>query len=136
MELLRWKARLAVLWVLLAAGFAMGMALTLAAPGMIKDVMAGQIMGMTISEGTLVIWALLFLIPGVMAILCLTLYDSLNRWLSFILGIVLGLFYVFDLVNHAARGYASVSGTLMLIAAIVIAAIIAWLTWIWPKQQA
>jgi hypothetical protein len=137
MELLRWKARLSVLWLIMAVGAAASMLLNLLMPGVIEDVMAGEMGGMQLSEGMMVLYALFFLIPMVVAILCLTLNGAANRWLNFVLGIVWGLWFVFEIVGHTAGGEAaSVALWLMFIGGLVVAAFIAWFAWRWPKQEA
>ena len=88
MELLRCKARLAVLWVVMAVGTVSAMFLSLLTPGEIEDIMAGQWGSMDISQGIMAVYALFFVIPIVLAILCLTLNGSANKWLNFILGII------------------------------------------------
>jgi len=88
MELLRWKARLSVLWVFIAVGISAVMILRFMMPGVIEEVMVGE------SEGMMVAYAFFWLVPLAVAVLCLTLKDSLNRWTNFVLGILLGLFFI------------------------------------------
>ena len=136
MEILRWKARLSVLWITMAVGTAASMLLRLLIPGVIEEIMAGEIGGMQFSEGMMVVYALFFLIPLVVAILCLTLNGSANRWLNFVLGIIWVLWFVFEIVDHATRGEAvPIAMWLMIIAGLVISAFIAWFGWKLPKQE-
>ena len=92
--------------------------------------------GMQISGGMLAGFAIFFwLIPLIMAVLCLTLKDAPNRWTNFVLSIIFGVFYLVDIIGDLSRGGLS-GDTLMGIAAIVVAAFIAWFAWKWPKQEA
>ena len=137
MEILRWKVRLSVLWIFMAVGHSAGMFLYLLMPGVLEDVIAGEIGGMPLSEGVMVVYAIFWLIPFVMAVLCLTLKDSYNRWVSFVLGILYILFFIVDIISYSAGGEPiSVALWLMYVAGIVAAALIAWLALRWPKQQA
>jgi len=137
MELLRCKARLSVLWVIMAVGTVSAMFLSLLKPGAIEDVMAGERAGMELNEGTMAIYALFFIIPMVVAILCLTLNGSANRWLNFILGIVWVIWFIFEIVYHATRGeVVPIAMWLMLIAGMVISVYIVYFAWKLPKQEA
>ena len=137
MEILRWKARLSVLWLTMAVGTAASMFIGLLTPGVIEDVITGEMGGMELSEGMMVIYALFFIIPLVVAILCLTLSGSANRWLNFVLGIIWVLWFVFEIVGHATGGEAvPIAVWLMIVAALVTSAFIAWFAWRWPKQEA
>ena len=100
MELLRCKARLSVLWLTMAIGTAAAWILSVMTPGMIEDIMGSEMGGMSLGEGMILFYAVFFLIPMVVAILCLTLNVSANRWLSFVLGIIWGLWMVFEIVGH------------------------------------
>ena len=135
MELLRWKARLSVIWVMMAVGTAAAMLLGLMAPGVIEDVMAGEWGGMEVSEGMLAIYAIFFIIPMVVAILCLTMKNS--RWLNFVLGIIWFLWFIFEIVAHATGGEAApVAVWLMIVAGFVISGYIVYFAWKLPKQEA
>ena len=135
MELLRWKARLSVLWVFMAVAMSAAMVLFFMTPGVIEEVMAGEIEGMQISDGLLVFFALLWLIPLIMAVLCLTLRDVLSRWTNFVLGIIFAIFWLADAIGDLTRG--GLSGYMLMgVSMIVVAALIAWQAWILPKQEA
>ena len=130
MELLRCKARLSVLWLTMAVGTAASMILSLLKPGGIEDIMGGEMGGMQISEGNMVIYALFFLIPLVVAILCLTLNGAANRWLNFVLGIIWGLWFVYEMTGQATgEETVLIAMWLMMGAGLVISAFIAWFGW-------
>jgi hypothetical protein len=137
MELLRCKARLAVLWLTMAVGTAASMLLIVVKPGGIEDIMAGEMGGTQISEGTMVIYALFFIIPLVVAILSLTLNGSANRWLNFVLGIVWGLWFVFQMTGHATmEETVPIATWLLLGGGLVISAYIAYFAWKLPEMEA
>ena len=135
MEILRCKARLSVIWVGMAVGTAVAILLTLVAPGAIEEVMAGEWGGMEVSEGMLAIWTIFFIIPLVMAILCLTMNNS--RWLNFILGIIWFLYFIYDIVYNATLEEAApVAVWLMIATGFVVSAFIVYFAWKWPKEEA
>jgi len=136
MELLRWKARLSVLWVFMAVGTSAYMFLYFMMPGTIEEVMAGEMEGMELSGGILVVYALYWLIPLVMAVLCLTLNGSANRWLNFVLGILFALWFIAGIFEHVVMGEGSAAILLMFIVAIVVGALIAYFAWKLPKGEA
>ena len=132
MELLRWKARLSVLWVFMAVGMSATKILELMMPGAIEEMMAGE------SEGMMVGYALFWVVPLVMAVLCLTLKDALNRRLNFVLGILLVLFFVVcEIVGHATWSEESISVALWLLTVVGLAVSfsITWFAWKWPKRE-
>jgi hypothetical protein len=137
MELLRCKARLSVLWLTMAIGTAVGWILSVMTPGALKEIMAGEWGGMALSEGFMVMYVFFFLIPMVVAILCLTLSTVANRWLSFILGILWILWFIFEIVGSATGEEAVFIATWLLLAAgIIIAAYIVYFAWKLPKAEA
>ena len=137
MELLRCKARLSALWIVMFVGTVASMFLDLLRPGTIQEVMAGKIEGMELSEGMLAFMSVFFIIPVILAILSLTLKGSANRWLNFIFGIIWFLWLIFEIVSQMAMGEGlGISGWLMMLTGIVIAAYIAYFAWKLPKEEA
>ena len=135
MEVLRWKIRISVLWILLAVGMSASMILLLMEPGVIQEMIAGKIEWAQISDGLLVFFALFWLIPFIMAVLSLTLRASPNRRANFVLGIVFVLLYVVDIIQHSIHGALHVAYLLMLVSGIVVAAFIVGFAWRLPKRE-
>ena len=130
MEILRWKTRIAVLWVFMAVAMSAHGLLTAMVPGGLeKAVSEVEAMG----PGMLVFMSLFWWIPLVMAFLSLTLKDSPNRWTNIILGIVFTLLNIFHLIEHLAEP--SVHQILIIGSTVVVTALIAWYAWTWPKQE-
>ena len=135
MEILRWKARLSVLWVFLAVITSAFMILSFMSPGVIEDIIIGQLDGTPISGGFLAFWSIFWLIPLIMAVHCFSLKNSANRWLNFIMGIIFVLFYISDTIQRLVRGESLIAQGALDIAAPVVAAFIAWFALRWPKQE-
>lgn len=137
MEIMRWKARLSVLWVTMAVGTVSAWFLSIMVPGTIDEIITGEWGGTALSEGMLALMAIFIIIPVALAILSLTLNGPANRWLNFVLGIIWFLWLIAEVVEHATgEATVYVATWLMFAAGLVIAALIAWFAWKWPKAEA
>jgi len=128
MEILRWKTRIAVLWIFMAVAMAAHSILYFMEPGAVAEVE-----GMQLSAGMLLFMALFWWVPMVMAVLSLTLKDSANRWANFVLGIVFTILNIVHLTEHFASP--SAHQILIIGSTVVVTGLIAWFAWKWPKQQ-
>ena len=133
MELLRWKTRISIMWIIEAVGMSVYMFLLFTKAGVIQGMMAGNINGMSINEGLRFYLAIFWWIPFVMAFLSLTLKDRANRWINFVLGIIFAIFCVIGSVKTAIEGWPAAIVVDYFIG-VVFAALIAWYAWKWPKQ--
>ena len=129
MEILRWKTRIAVLWLFMAVAMSAHSLLAAMVPGA-EEEMAEMALG----PGMLLFFALFWWVPLVMAVLSLSLKDSANRWTNFILGIIFTLLNIFHLTEHFAQP--SVHQILIVGSTVVVTGLIAWYAWKWPKQEA
>ena len=136
MEILRWKTRIAVLWVfMLLANLVHGLLVVWEPGGLEKMIAHVQEMGPLFQ-------ALFTLIPLWLAFLALTLKDSCNRWVNFVLGIVftiLNIFHFFGcgvpLVAGGPVAEPTAHHILLVGSTVVATALIAWYAWRWPKQE-
>ena len=133
MEKLVWKLRISMLWIFLAVSMSAAMILYIMTPGIIDDIIAGEMEAMEISAGVLMVFALFWLIPLIMAFLTLVLRDTPNRYTNAILGLFFGIFYIFDISGHLSRGEEFGGHCLMGVAGIIVAFFIFWHAWKWPK---
>jgi hypothetical protein len=128
-----WKIKISVLWLFEAVALLAYMLLTLIEPGVIEQIMAGEIEGLQIGPELMLLFAVLVLVPLIMAFLTLTLRDSTNRWANIIVGIVVfGLNFI-DLVDAVAKPSAWM--TLLVLSKAVVLALIVWYAWK-SKQKA
>jgi hypothetical protein len=133
MELLRWKTRISIMWIIEAVGMSVYMFLVFLTKGIIQQIMAGNFGDMQINEGLRFFLAIFWWIPFVMAFLTLTLKDRATRWTNFILGILFAIFCVFGLTQSVIKGLPAAIDVDYFIG-VVFAALIAWYAWKWPKQ--
>ena len=131
MEVLRWKTRIALLWVFMVLAMAAHNALFLWQPNGL-EILAEE--SASIGAGMLVFMSLFWLIPLWMSFVSMTVKGPANRWVNFVLGIIFTILNIVHLVEHlASPAFAQI---LILGSAIVVTALIAWYAWKWPKQEA
>ncbi len=120
-----WKIKISVLWLFSAVAFLAHQILALLEPGVIAGIMAGEVEGMKIGPELILLFAVLFLVPLIMAFLSLTLKDSINRWANIIVGAVFAALFIGVLMTAA-----KLSGeTLMTLSTIVALVLIVWYAW-------
>ena len=133
MENLALKTKLSVLWLFSELAFVAHTLLTLMKPGVLQQIMAGNIEGLQITPEILLVYAVLFLFPLVMAFLSLTLKDSINRWANIIMGIVGAVLSLVGLSEELAQPYAY--AILIWITKIAVDALIVWYAYKLPKDK-
>ena len=132
MESLVSKMRISVLWFFVVVSDLANVLMSLAYPGVMEELMtAGESMGPELMFAG----AIVILIPLVMAVLTLTLKDSMNRWLNIILGLVFTVIYFGNFVELSTTMPAAYI-LLLSIAGFIAPALIVWYAWKWPKQEA
>jgi len=97
--------------------------------GVMEGIIAGNMRGLQLGPETLLFYAVLLLIPLVIAFLSLTLKDSVNRWVNIIMGVAYTFLYLSDLIAHLVDPYAY--AILMGTSAVVAQVLIVWFAWKW-----
>jgi len=125
------KTKLSALWVTLMLFYIYADILGFYTPGNIENVVSGEIGGVQITEGFLLIMAIWMAIPSVMVFLSLTLKATANRWLNIIVGVlsfvVLGATFFAGEISSRYTLQAIVEGLLIVL--------IVWHAWRWPRQD-
>ena len=120
-----WKIKISVLWLFSAVAFLAHQILALLEPGVIVQIIAGEMEGMKIGTELILLFAILFLIPLIMAFLSLTLKNSINRWANIIVGSVFVALFIGVIATVA-----KLSGeTLMTLSTVVAQTLIVWYAW-------
>ncbi|MGB9939247.1 DUF6326 family protein [Methanosarcina sp.] len=122
-----WKIKISVLWLFASIAFLAHQIIVLMEPGVITQLMAGEAEGQKISPGMILFFAILMLVPMMMAFLSLTLKDSLNRWLNIIVGAVFAVLWFISVIEATRSAYWG--GALMTLSAVVASALIVWYAW-------
>lgn len=126
-----WKIKISVLWLFAAVAFLAHQILVLLEPGTIAQIMAGEVEGVKIGPALILAFALLMLVPLVMAFLSLTLKDSMNSWANIIVGAVFAAIWFVGVVDAVALSVWG--GALLTLSAVVASALIVW--YAWKSQQ-
>jgi len=120
-----WKIKISVLWLFSAVAFLAHQILALMEPGVIAGIMDGEVEGMKVNPELILLFAILFLVPLIMAFLSLTLKDSINRWANIIVGSVFAALFI-----GVIASVAKLSGeTLMTFSTVVALLLIVWYAW-------
>jgi len=128
------KTKISVLWIFMAVAMSAHVALGVLEPGGIEQIMSEETQA-EMTAGMLLLMAIFWLVPLIMAFLSVNLKDTANRWANLILGLV---FIVFNVIHFAwCPGMApSVHQVLIVGSTIVVAVLIFWYALRWRPQKA
>jgi len=129
MKILQWKIRISVLWIFMAVAMSAHGVL-----GFMEREVVEQTWEMGMGPGMMLFMALFWWVPLVMAILSVTLKDLANRRANIVLGIIFVILSIFHLSEHLAQP--SAHQLLIVASTVVVAALIVWYAFRWPKQEA
>ena len=125
------RIKLSALWVArMLVGF-LGDVLRFLEPGMMQQIVAGEIDGMQLTQGMLLGSAALMALPIIMVFLSLTLKYKVNRWANIILAILL---FAFDAIGLPT--YTSAYAIFLIVIGLVFNVLTIWIAWKWKKPNA
>lgn len=128
-----WKIKISILWLFVAIAFLAHQILVLMEPGIIAQLMKGVAEGQKIGPEIILFFAILMLIPLVMAFLSLTLKNSMNRWTNIIVAAVFSVIWLFSIFDATQTAYWGAA--LMTLSSLVASVLIVWYAWK-SKQRA
>jgi len=129
-----WKIKVSVLWLFAEVSGLASAFLGIFEPDLLQQFLTtGEIEGMKMGPEVLLLFAVILLVPLVMAFLSLTLKDSMNRWANIIVGIVWLVLGLTDVPTYLAKP--SAYAILMWVSGGVALALIVWFAWK-SKQKA
>ena len=130
------KIKIAMLWLVFFCVMILTPTLELYLPGFIEDIIAGESGGEPITAEVILLLAIITLIPPIMAVLSITLKDSINRWANIIGGIVFAGLSLMTPIEYLPEQDAYYAGLILVgIVEFVVAALIVWYAWKWPKKS-
>jgi len=123
-----WRIKVSVLWLFPLMAFLGSAVLMFLEPGVIEQVIAGEVEGQKLGAELLLAGALIDILgPLVMAFVSLALKGSINRWLNILVGGIYAVLEFITLLEQVAnpRAYSIV----LLVAAVVALVLIVWYAW-------
>jgi len=125
-----WKIRIAALWFFYTMAMLAVMTLMFYGPGIIDEIRSGKLVGEALTGEHLLMSAVVLLVPLVMAVLSLTLKNSINRWANIIVGIVFTILSIVSLILAFTLDLSIYAfGLLLDISMVVAPALIVWCAW-------
>jgi hypothetical protein len=118
---------ISALWVAVMLSSLMGDVLRFYEPGIIKQIIAGEVEGMQQTHRGLLVSATFMAIPIVMVVLSMTLNYNANRWANIIFSIFFFGFTLIWLLVKPPPAYKILLGSVGL----VCNALIVWYAWKW-----
>ena len=116
-----------MLWLLMDLVTMTTMILSIYDPAILKDILVGSVGGMHLSPEILFLFAVLLLVPLVMAFLSLVLSNPLNRWTNLTLGAVFTIIQLVGITDVLATP--SAYAALLFVPLVVSPALIVWYAW-------
>ncbi len=110
--------------------------LTFYQPGIIEEIIAGEVVGIQINQVFLLGAAILMAIPAVMVFLSLTLKAKTNRWANIIIGIFHAGVLLTTMLLPVETAETWAYQIFYIIIEAVFIALIVWYSWKWPQQEA
>ena len=120
------KMKLSALWVALMLLYIYADILSLFRPGKIEKMMEGFMGPFPVTQGSLLVFSILMMIPAVMVFLSLALKPTVSRWANIILGVLYTLVNISNLIGETWVYY-----MLLGVVEIVLTSLIVWYAWKW-----
>jgi len=135
MESLKCKIKISILWISFAVCSSAAMIIWFIEPGILDQIMTtGEMVSGKLTQGTIISFALWWIIPLSMALLTQILSYSINRWSNIIFGVLCALAIIFYFISNLLAGWFTVANFLILLFMFVISALIAWYGWKLPEE--
>ena len=125
------KIKLAALWVALMFLYIYADIKAIFQPGIIEQIIAGEVEGILITPTLLWVTAILMSIPGVMVLLSLTLKPQANRWTN----IIVSLLHIGLAITIAFMPGSWAYSYIYYFGQVVYLLLIVWYAWKWPNSE-
>ena len=125
-----WKNKVSMLWIFYTVAFLAVMSLGSLEPGAMELFLeTGEIDGMMVGQEMLLLFAVMMLVPLVMAFLSLNLKNSINRWANVIVGVVYICIQLFALVETLTSPSVYAYAVLLEVTKVIVPVLIVWYAW-------
>ena len=123
------KLKLSALWIVFMMLYIYSDFYTLYMSGKIQEMMSGAMDGVEVTQVSLLVVAIITIIPAFMIFLSLVARANVNRWLNIILGILHIAIGVVNLVGATWAYYIFYGISLTLVAILIVV-----FAWKWPQK--
>ena len=123
------KTKLSTLWIFILFNMTFLDIHALLKPGFLEEVMTGFVNGTQMTQGLLLLGAIMIEIPIAMVLLSRILKYRVNRWANIIAGAITTAIVIFNVSTDLDNIFFSTIG-------VVAMSLIVWCAWRWPKQEA
>jgi hypothetical protein len=124
------KIKLSGLWVSMMLLYVYADILSLFRPGQVQEMLEGRMGPFPATQGSLLTAAILMIIPALMVFLSLALDAKANRNVNIFFGVLYALVNISNLLGETWVYYLAFG-----VVEIVLALLIIWHAWKWPKEQ-
>ena len=125
------KLKLSTLWIFATLNFLYCDVVTLMDPSLLKQFLAGNIGGMTVSQGFLLAAGMLVEIPMAMVVVSRAAPSTANRWANIIAAALMSVVQIGSLFARTPAPYYAFFSAIEIGTTLVIA----WLAWRWQAQE-
>jgi hypothetical protein len=124
------KLKLAALWAALMLLYIYADHFSLFRPGQLEEMISGRIGPFPVTQGSLLVFSILMMIPAVMVFLSLILEPKVNCWANIILGVLYTVVNISNLIGETWAYYMFFG-----VVEIVLTSLIVWYAWKWRNPE-
>ena len=124
------KMKLSALWAALMLLYIYADHFSLFRTGQIEEMMSGRIGPFPVTQGSLLAFSILMMIPAVMVFLSLALKPTVSRWANIILGVLYTFVNISNLIGETWAYYMFFG-----VVVIVLTLLIVWYAWKWRNPE-
>ena len=123
------KAKLSTLWIFMLLNVIFADIHGLLKPGFLEEIMTGTVNGTQMTEGLLLLGAVMIEVPIAMVLLSRVLKYRVNRWVN----IIAGAMTIALVINNRPAAPDQIFFATIEVGCM---SLIVWYAWTWPKQEA
>ena len=124
------RLKLSALWAALMLLYIYADHFSLFRTGQIEKMISGQIGPFPVTQGSLLAFSILMMIPAVMVFLTLALKPNVSRWANIILGVLYTLVNISNLIGETWVYYMFFG-----VVELVLTSLIVWYAWKWRNPE-
>jgi hypothetical protein len=124
------KLKLSALWAALMLLYIYADHFSLFRAGQIEEMISGRIGPFPVTQGSLLVFSIMMMIPAVMVFLSLALKPTVSRWANIILGVLYTCVNISNLIGETWVYYVFFG-----VVELVLTSLIVWYAWKWRNPE-